>query len=91
MGYVWKRLEVYFQCVLWFFFIIIVLNFNALCDVHTLLTQYTVLLKSNRILCLLIGIIFKCFLMFSYKFEEHFWFFLNHASIYEEAYKRCSG
>ena len=62
------------------------LYFNALCDV------YTVILKSNWIFCILLGMIFEnYFLNISQKvIEEHFVYFLNCLSIYEEIHHLIS-
>ena len=58
MGYTWKRLDlVILICVSWF--VSIIQNFNALCDAYLVERQsYTVLLKNNRIFCLILGIAF---------------------------------
>ena len=55
------------NCVSWF--VIIILNFNALGDAYTIWRHYTVLLKSNRIcLRLIFGIIFE--ITFFYGFQR---------------------
>ena len=83
----WKYILNY---VLWF--VSVILNFNAFYDAYTVQRHYTVLLKSNRIFCLLLRIIFgNSFLMVSDEVGDHIWFhfvyFLYHLPIYEEI--RC--
>ena len=70
------------NCVSWF--VSLILNFNALCVVaHAFQRQsYTMLLKSNRIFCLILGITFgNYFLTVSNEGDDHLWlyfvFFLN--------------
>ena len=71
-------------------FVSIILNFNALCDVYTVQRQsYTALLKSNRIFCQLLGITFgNYFLSVSNKDDDYLWlyfiFFLSYSDMYEE-------
>ena len=81
MGYAWKSPEMYF--------ISFILNFNILCGAHTVQKHFTVSLKSNKIFCLLLGLIFEnYFLTVSNEIEARFWLhfdcFLNHLRIYEE-------
>ena len=67
-------------------FVSVMLNFNALCNAYTVQRHYTELLRSNRIFCLLLGIIFwNCFLTVSNEVEDYLWlyfvYFLNHFSV----------
>ena len=58
------------NCVSWF--LSVILNFKAFYDAHTVERHYTVLLKSNRIFCLVLRIIFgNYFLMVSNEVEDH--------------------
>ena len=72
------------------FFFPFILNFNALCNAYTVQIQsYTVLLKSNRIICLILGITFgSYFLSVSKEVYDHFLLyfvlFLNYPPMYEE-------
>ena len=66
------------------------LNFNAFCDAYIVQKQsYTMLLKSNRIFCLILGITFENNLLsISNEGDDHLWFyfvfFLNYPPMYEE-------
>ena len=71
-------------------FVSIILTFDALCDAYTVQIQiYTVLLKSNAIFFLILGIIFGNY--FNTVFNEgddHLWFyftyFINQPPMYDE-------
>ena len=85
IGNGWKCI---LNCVSWI--ISIILNFNAICDAHAVQRQsYRILLKNNRIICLILRIILgNYFLTVSSEVENHLWlyfvYFLNHLAIYEE-------
>ena len=76
------------NCVSWF--VSIMLNFNALCDVYAVQIQsYSVLLKSNRIFCPIFGITFgNYFLVVPNEGYDQLWlyfvYFLNYPPMYEE-------
>ena len=76
------------NCVSWFDFFIF--NFNSLRNEYAVQGQsYTVLLKSNSMLCLIIGITFgNYFLTVSNDGADHlrlyFVYFLNYPPMYEE-------
>ena len=75
------------NCVSWY--VSIILKFTALCDTYTVQIQsYAVLLKSNRIFCLILGITFgNYFLTVSNEGDDHLWLYfvdLNYPSMYEE-------
>ena len=82
MSYAWKRLrKCIFTCVSWF--VSIILNFNALCDAYTVQRQnYIMLLKSNIIFRLILGITFENYsLSVSKEGDDHLCFyfvFLNY-------------
>ena len=50
----WKCI---FNCVSWF--VSIILNVSALGDAYAVQRHYKMLLKSNRMLCLILGILFR--------------------------------
>ena len=75
------------NCVSWF--VSVILNFNALCDEYTVQRQsYTVLLKSNGIFYLMLGITFGNYILrVSKDDDDHLWLYfvyLNYPSMYEE-------
>ena len=76
------------NCVSWF--VSIILNFIALCDLYTLQIQsYTMLLKRNRIFCLIWGITFGSHILtVSHEGDDHLWIYfvycLNYSRMYEE-------
>ena len=66
-----------------------ILNFNALCDEYTVQIQsYTVLLKSSRLFCLILGNTFGNYsLTVSNEGDDHLWVYsvnLNYPPMYEE-------
>ena len=85
VGYVLKN------CVSWF--VSIILNFNALSDAYTAQRQsYTMLLKSNRIFCQILGINFEnYFLTVSNVAEDplclYFVCFLNYPPMFDETHR----
>ena len=69
-------------------FVSIVLNFNVLCDALTVQRQsYSVLLKSNRISCLIIEITFANCLKVSNDSEDHLWVYFVYFLIYPPMYE----
>ena len=70
-------------------FVSIILNFHAFCDAYTVERHCTVLLKSNKIICLILRRIFGNYiLMVSNEAEDqlrlNFVWILNHLPIYED-------
>ena len=58
------------NCVSWF--VSIIINFNALCDAYIVqIESYAVILKNNRIFCLLLGITFDVFI----EGDDHVWLY----------------
>ena len=75
------------NCDSWF--VSIIQNFKAIYDECTVQRQYIVLLKNNRLFCLILGKNFgNYFLTTSNKVEDQLWiyfvYFLNHLPRYEE-------
>ena len=55
MGYTWKQMDMYFKLCSWF--ISVILNFDGFCDAYSdQIQSYKMLLKSNRIFCLILVI-----------------------------------
>ena len=72
------------NCVSWF--VSIILKFTALCNTYAVQIQsYAMLLKSNRIICLILGITFENhFLTVSNEGDIHLWLYfvyLNYPSM----------
>ena len=69
-------------------FVFVVLNFNAFCNAYTVQRHYTEFLRSNRIFCLILGIIFGNYcLTVSNEGDDNLWFYfayLNYPPMYEE-------
>ena len=85
LGYVWIYI---LKCISWF--VSIILNFNGHCNAYTVQIQsYAVLLKSNRIFLLMLGISFgNYFLPIYNECDDPLWlyfvYFLNYPPMYEE-------
>ena len=82
LGNGWKNI---LNRVSWFVFII--QNFDSLCDAYRIIRHYTVLLRINRIFCLILGITFGNYILsVSNEDDDHLWLyflFLNYPPMYE--------
>ena len=81
----WATLGNDWKCILNY----TILNFNSLCSAYTVWRYYTVLLKSNEIFSLPLGIIFgNYFLMVSIKVKDYLGFYFAYFLHYQPIYQK---